>query len=115
LWAKRQLNIPMGYKLVTSTAENAKKGYLGDWRRFLTDVWMGSWTHVFVIGEMSQAALATHYYRAKESWALEPQTEGEECNYTSILSTFLLPVPEKLTDCPAFRQEWRAKYKKVKS
>ncbi|PJF17117.1 hypothetical protein PSACC_03068 [Paramicrosporidium saccamoebae] len=115
LWAKRQLSIPMGYKLVTSTAENSKKGYLGDWRRLLTDIWMGSWTHVFVIGEMTQAALATHYYRAKESWVLEQQAEGEDCNYVAMSSAYLLPVPENLTDCPAFRQEWRAKYKKVKS
>lgn len=112
LWAKRAWNIPANYEIVTAVEETSKKGYLGDWRRLLTDIWMGSWTNVYTISVLDQASLATHYYRAKESWVIGQVFAEGECKWSTIHPFYLSPLQERSTDCTAFRQEWRAKNKK---
>lgn len=108
-WAPRILKLPPKHHLVTATDENAKKGYLADWRRLLTDIWMASWTLELAIGNMeSQTARAMHYYRGKSSWLVSDAGPEGECLFEEIPSGFM---PETKHNCTMFRQTWRAKYK----
>jgi xyloglucan fucosyltransferase len=111
IWAQRIFSLPDGHKIVTATDENAKKGYLGDWRRLLTDIWMSSWTNLYVTSEPSQASLAALYYRGKEGLLVEEAGPEGECIFTELPPTYLQTVPESLTECALFRQAWRAKNK----
>lgn len=117
IWARRIFQLPNNHKIVTATDENSKKGYLGDMRRLMTDLWMISWTSIYVFREGTQAAIAAHYYRAKDSWVIGGeddggQEEGGKCLFKLVKPTFLSSLPDNLVNCVAFRQSWRAKDRK---
>lgn len=108
-WAPRVLKLPPKHHLVTATDENSRKGYLADWRRLFTDIWMASWTQELVVGDAeSQTARVMHYYRGKSSWVVGDAGPEGECLFEELPATFMPAVPHS---CPAFRQMWRSKHK----
>ena len=83
-WTASVLQLPLFHKQVTSADDHIKKGDIGDWRRLMTDMWMTSWTSAYVMVEETQAALAAHYYRYKESLISEEPGPAGECQFRVI-------------------------------